>query len=979
MGRIHSPRRTAWTAAAAVALLTAGVVPLSAASASAAPIEQGHASAAVGSVLTALDATDAKPEHVVLTPTEHADVSQSFTWRTGAQVSGGQVNIRPAGSTSWRTVQARLNEELQSNGVATRTHSATVDGLAAGTAYEYFVGTGAIDSASASKLYTFSTAGTAGDPFQFIYFGDAQNDLKEKWTPVVKQAFDRFPDAVGTVNAGDLVNTGNDQEWTDWFGAMDGYSQTRNVIAAPGNHEYKADAFLKVWKSTFEYAANGPKASIATQPTAGMTDGQKQIVAYEAQMEKALNETAYYTDYQGVRFISLNATRTEAVDLMTPDDLPPCLIACPNPTDLWLDMQGRWLDSILVNNPNKWAVAVFHQPVFSTAEGRDEADVRDAWLPVFQRNDIDLVLMGHDHTYGRGFVNSDATATPGVTTGPVYAVAVSGPKYYEMQPEDSNVWTQNGATMVTRAGHTSTFQGITVSENQIRYESVIGAKWDDESTTDKAVGDTLDAFTITKYDNGEKYVTEDGVAIPAQSEPSAPSAPPVAEEPAGTPAAVPLGHQVVQNLTTPTATTPGATTVNTTTGVIYSADKITGVVEAIDPDSGEVIDSFSVGKAIQDISYVSALNALVVALDGNKIAAYLTNPSTFGAEYLAPAKMPAAVKSIQVDQQRVQILVALANGTLITFDEDFKPLGQTSIGATFQSMRIDSVTGVLYVSYASETDGQVGLRLYETRNAMHVLKEYNLDRAAGPLDIDVVSGLAYVGHRSTVEGAGGLSVVDLLSDKVVRYNTPEFGSDINGVGVNAREGLVYLASSAKSPAPIIVVGRQQAPSVVSSPVAQIVDAGDTVTFSAAGRAVPAPSIRWESRAAGSTQWLPVENNAARVGAASGTLDVVATSELHGTQFRAVFSNVIGAVSYSTASATATLRIAALIDPVDPGTNPGTNPGTPGQALPGTGTTGAAKPAPTLAATGSDAGSAALLGMLLLVAGAAVLLRRRRMA
>ncbi|NEE33935.1 metallophosphoesterase, partial [Streptomyces sp. SID7982] len=83
-----------------------------------------------------------------------------------------------------------------------------------------------------------------------------------------------------------------------------------------------------------------------------------------------------------------------------------------------------------------------------------------------------------------------------------------------LSPADDNVWTRNGATQVAREAHTSTFQGITVSQDTIRYEAVIGAKWDDRSTTDKEVGETLDAFTITKNDDGVKYVTEDGVAVP---------------------------------------------------------------------------------------------------------------------------------------------------------------------------------------------------------------------------------------------------------------------------------------------------------------------------------------------------------------------------------------------------------------------------------------------------------------------------------
>ncbi|MFI7324072.1 hypothetical protein ACIBQ3_05175 [Streptomyces rubiginosohelvolus] len=66
---------------------------------------------------------------------------------------------------------------------------------------------------------------------------------------------------------------------------------------------------------------------------------------------------------------------------------------------------------------------------------------------------------------------------------------MAAPKYYELSPADDNVWTRNGATQVARAAHTSTFQGVTVSRETIRYEAVIGAKWDDRSTTDKVVGE----------------------------------------------------------------------------------------------------------------------------------------------------------------------------------------------------------------------------------------------------------------------------------------------------------------------------------------------------------------------------------------------------------------------------------------------------------------------------------------------------------
>jgi hypothetical protein len=756
------------------------------------------------------------------------------------------------------------------------------------------------NSAKTSDTYRFTTAGEAGDPFSFIYFGDAQNDIAEKWSPVVAQAFQRFPDAVGTVNAGDLVDAGgDDSEWTEWFGAMNGYSQTRNVIAAPGNHEYGGDSFLKAWKSNFEFPGDGPVAD--AKATRNMTDGEKQTVAYEAQMQIALAETAYYTDYQGVRFITLNASRSEAIPLMTPKNLPECHVACPNPTELWLTMQREWLDSVVRNNPGKWTVAVFHQPVFSASEGRDEADLRAAWLPVFERDDIDLVLMGHDHNYVRGYVNADATKTPGITTGPVYAIAVSGPKYYEPAPADDNTWTQNGATQVVHAAHTSTFQGITVSKDQIQYESVVAGKWDGQSTTDIPVGGTLDSFTITKYDDGEKYVTEAGVPVPKPKSTGKVSNRRTADStPAASPADVRLGHERVGTFTAPTVAQPGPTTVNPATGVVYVADGAStgkGRIEAVDPATGKVTGSFEAGAPIKDLSYDPAFSGVLVVYQDGRIASFLAKPDHFGDPYIPPIPTGMPVVSMQYDGVTGQVFLGLQDGTVVWLDADFKPVGQANVGAGLSAIRLDDTTGTLYVTYNNAVDGKPGLRLFETRNAMHPLASYKLDAGATALDVDMKAGLAYVGHAT-----GGLSVVDLLGGKVTRLDKREFGTSIAGVGVDPSKGIAYLASAGRSSAPMIVVGRDQAPTIDESPVSRIAIAGDVATFDAGAHASPAATVSWEQRKHGNGKWETIR------GAKSNVLRVVASQSLDGTQYRAVYTNEIGNKHYSTHSASATLRV-----------------------------------------------------------------------
>jgi hypothetical protein len=180
---------------------------------------------------------------------------------------------------------------------------------------------------------------------------------------------------------------------------------------------------------------------------------------------------------------------------------------------------------------------------------------------------------------------------------------------------------------------------------------------------------------------------------------------------------------------------------------------------------------------------------------------------------------------------------------------------------------------------------------------MHPLASYKLDAGADALDIDMKAGLAYVGHAR-----GGLSVVDLLGGKATRFDKREFGTSIAGVGVDPQKGITYLASAGRSPAPMIVVGRDQAPTIDESPVSRIAIAGDVAAFDAGGHASPAATVSWEQRKHGSSKWEPIG------GAKSNVLGVVASQSLDGTQYRAVYTNAINGKHYSTHSASATLRV-----------------------------------------------------------------------
>ncbi len=459
---------------------------------------------------------NAPPTRVILTPHGDMKTEQSFTWLAGsAEHTGGAVQIRPsAGDDSdIRTVDAY---DVGKNTTLPEHHfSATVTGLKPGTTYTYRVGT----EGGWSDWYEFTTDDPNVSEFKYLYYGDAQIGLDSTWPRVVAAAEEKAGKHIGSVHAGDLIDVAsNDTQWKNWFKGMEDSATTTNVFAAPGNHEYSGDRIMKNWKAHFEYQANGPTNETIgdlAERAEGDSDVARQYRAYFDWWEQFALETVYFADYNNIRFITLNATRDTT--FLRPEVLPSCSGAqCPSNSvaDLWIDYQAAWLDHVLETSPQKWNVVTFHQPVYSTSSGRNEPVLRAKWVPVFQKHNIDLVQMGHDHTYGRGFNNDDKTDVAGMTTGPVYAVSNSGAKHYNLETDARNVWTNNNATQVLRGQGVTTYQVITVGRDMIRYESYL-VEVTSIANTDKKPGDLYDSFTITKYDDGTKYVTEDGVDIPA--------------------------------------------------------------------------------------------------------------------------------------------------------------------------------------------------------------------------------------------------------------------------------------------------------------------------------------------------------------------------------------------------------------------------------------------------------------------------------
>ncbi|WP_419211330.1 fibronectin type III domain-containing protein [Maribacter sp. X9] len=395
------------------------------------------------------------PDRIISNLTVDAAHSFAVNWRTDQQVSNGVVevalatdgpefllgNVQRIIANSEKFENQNRNEPL----VKAFYHSALIENLQPNTTYLYRVGDGSKDDGYWSEWFQITTARTdMKEPFSFIYFGDAQNNVKSLWSRVIRSSYRQFPQVDFMLHAGDLINDRDaNMEWGEWFHAGSFIHATVPSVMTPGNHEYRDGVLTSLWRPQFTLPENGPI--------------------------EALKETCFVIDYQDMKLISIDSEGF--------DESEEARLA-----------QVKWLDSVLQSNTKKWITITTHYPIYSTAKGRDNKELRDALKPLIDKYGVDLVLQGHDHTYARGFPENEGRGLTVVKdAGTVYAVSVSGPKMYESKDQE---W------MVRRGEYTQLFQIITVAENSIKYGAYT------------PIGTLYDAFEIIKKNGKKKLINK---------------------------------------------------------------------------------------------------------------------------------------------------------------------------------------------------------------------------------------------------------------------------------------------------------------------------------------------------------------------------------------------------------------------------------------------------------------------------------------
>ncbi|MGE5351935.1 MAG: fibronectin type III domain-containing protein [Acidobacteriota bacterium] len=386
------------------------------------------------------------PQRIILNLTQDPSHSMAVTWRTESEITNPVVQISEAGSftefaENSRNFYASKEKINPDSGKSVFYYSVVTNELKPSTLYAYRVG----GDEGFSEWNQFTTADDKTSPLTFAFFGDPQDDINEYCSRVFRQAYKEAPEANFWLFTGDITTEPADRLWGEFYQAGGFIFREVPLILTPGNHDMK----YKVENGNYVLDKKGKKAR--TKEVAPLWRAQFTL---PDNGPDGFSETSYFVDYQGVRFIMINSNNK-------------------------LNEQAKWLDSILTDNKNMWTVVSFHHPVYSSGRERNDKSTRNAFLTVFDKNNVDLILQGHDHSYARSYKLKNGLRVNDNEKGTVYVTSVSGPKAYIVNSLYSSLMAKMGTNL-------QLFQLISIDKDRLSFKSFT------------AEGALYDSFELTK-------------------------------------------------------------------------------------------------------------------------------------------------------------------------------------------------------------------------------------------------------------------------------------------------------------------------------------------------------------------------------------------------------------------------------------------------------------------------------------------------
>jgi len=333
----------------------------------------------------------ADPEQIHLQFGTDASREVVVSWATPTSVKNPRVNLGLANGGSGRVVPADTRPYTDGQGrLELITHHATLTDLDPATRYIYSVE----HDGSGQQYGSFMTAPAGRSAFRFTSFGDQAtpetgNGLASPWAAYNPPQVEAMQPLFHLLN-GDLcyanISPDRPKTWRDFFIQNEVSARYRPWMPAAGNHENEV--------------GNGPLGWRAYQTQFSLPNHGESNPEFQGMW--------YTFKVGGVRVISLNND-----DVCLQDAGDNYVRGYSNGS------QQRWLERTLQQARDDletdWIVICMHQVAMSSAHNFNGADlgIRQAWLPLFDKYAVDLVLTGHEHHFERSLAvrGSDSANT----------------------------------------------------------------------------------------------------------------------------------------------------------------------------------------------------------------------------------------------------------------------------------------------------------------------------------------------------------------------------------------------------------------------------------------------------------------------------------------------------------------------------------------------------------------------------------------
>ena len=376
-----------------------------------------------------------------------------FVYGTNSDLSGGQ--------------SAEITQTAAQTGYVS--NKVTLEGLQPGTTYYYRV--------EGKEIESFTTDDDTSS-FSFVFVGDPQigssNEEKAKTPEDIQKP--AFLTAQSEAVRNDTFN---------WNYTLErAYAKTGNtasfILSSGDQIQTNAEKVEDGTVSEMEYAgylSPDIMKSVPVATTVGNHDADNANYTYHFNTANlsGLGDNGYvggdyYFTYGGALFIILNTQDTNVSE------------------------HKQFIEQTVAANPDcKWRIVTLHQDIYGSAEHSNEPEItnlRYSLVPIFEENDVDIVLTGHDHAYSRTKMLKGGQSTTGFE--------YTDDEFDEQLDKDLDV----GDSTETRYEAPANIQDDTTDPAEQRYLEYLHSVMDDE-----AVLELTDGQDVAINSEGIMYLT----------------------------------------------------------------------------------------------------------------------------------------------------------------------------------------------------------------------------------------------------------------------------------------------------------------------------------------------------------------------------------------------------------------------------------------------------------------------------------------